>query len=195
METSAYSRARSTLGQENEAWALYKKNPSRVSWAGLSGDRYVALPKLATPAGNTFVRGLLLTWDKRDSPKQTTCSSARVKMRKKETCKRWCLHFPIFLSIGKFQFSKGKSLIDHDDKHHFHRLSKHKLGMCITPSHLIWLFIWKKRDVRAFFSHFHARTGTCSHVCLKWTIPLEQMYFQLGWLQILGSYFYPIQTL
>ena len=77
------SRARSTRGQENEAWALYKKNPSRVSWVDLSRDWYIALPKLATPAGNTFARGLLFTWDKRDSPKQTTCSSPRVKMRKK----------------------------------------------------------------------------------------------------------------
>ena len=35
------SRARSTRGQENEAWALYKKIPSRESWGDLSGDRYV----------------------------------------------------------------------------------------------------------------------------------------------------------
>ena len=49
-------RARSTRGQENEAWALYKKNPSRVSWVDLSRDRYIALPKLATPAGKTFAR-------------------------------------------------------------------------------------------------------------------------------------------
>ena len=76
---------------------------------------------------------------------------------KKETCKRWCLHFAIFLTLGKFQFSKRKSLIDHDDsdninnKHQFYRLAKHQLGMCITPSHLIWLFILKKRDARALF--------------------------------------------
>ena len=38
-----------------------KKNPSRVSWVDLSKDRYRALPKLATPAGNTFGRGLLFT--------------------------------------------------------------------------------------------------------------------------------------
>ena len=31
-----------------------KKNPSRVSWVDLSSDRYIALPKLATPAGKTF---------------------------------------------------------------------------------------------------------------------------------------------
>ena len=43
------SRARSTLGQENEAWALNKKNPSRLSLVDLSRDRYIALRKLATP--------------------------------------------------------------------------------------------------------------------------------------------------
>ena len=67
----ASSRARSTRNQEHETWALYKKYPSRVSWVDLSRDRYIALPKLATPAGNTFARGLLFTWDKRDSLKQT----------------------------------------------------------------------------------------------------------------------------
>ena len=54
-------RARSKRGQENKAWALYKKNPSRVFWVDLSRDRYIALPKLATPAGNTSGRGLLFT--------------------------------------------------------------------------------------------------------------------------------------
>ena len=107
------SRARSTRGQENEAWALYKKNPSRVSWVDLSRDWYIALPKLATPAGNTFARGLLFTSDKRDSPKQTTCFNARVKMRKRKHVKG--LHFAIFLTLGKFQFSKRKSLIDNGD--------------------------------------------------------------------------------
>ena len=81
---------------------------------------------------------------------------------KKETCKRWCLHFAIFLTLGKFQFSKRKSLIDHDDsdninnKHQFYRLAKHQLGMCITPSHLIWLFIFKKAW-RKCFSHIFTR--------------------------------------
>ena len=37
------------------------KNPSRMSWVDLSRDRYMALPKLATPAGNAFARGLLFT--------------------------------------------------------------------------------------------------------------------------------------
>ena len=53
-------RARSTR-QANEAWALYKSNPSRVSWGDLSRDRYRACPKLASPAGNSFARGLLFT--------------------------------------------------------------------------------------------------------------------------------------
>ena len=55
------SRARSTRGQENKAWALYNKTPSRVFWVDLCRDRYIALPKLATLAGNTFARGLLFT--------------------------------------------------------------------------------------------------------------------------------------
>ena len=33
------SRARSMRGQENEAWALYEKNPSQVSWVDLSRDQ------------------------------------------------------------------------------------------------------------------------------------------------------------
>ena len=48
-------------GQTNEVWALYKSNPPRVSWDDLSRDRYIACPKLASPAGNTFAQGLLLT--------------------------------------------------------------------------------------------------------------------------------------
>ena len=83
------SRATSTRGQENEAWPLYKKDPSRVSWVDLSRDRYVAVPKLATPAENTFARRLLFTWEKHDSPKQTTCSSARAKMRKEVRASRF----------------------------------------------------------------------------------------------------------
>ena len=46
------SRARSTRGQENEAWALF-------------------------------------TWEKHDSPKQTTCSSASVKIRKNARASRF----------------------------------------------------------------------------------------------------------
>ena len=105
------SRARSTRGQENEAWALYKKNPSWVSWVDLSRDRYIALPKLATPTGNTFGRGLLFTWDQRDSPKQNTCSSAHVKMKKNETCKRWCFNFAIiFFDSRKIPIFKAQKL-------------------------------------------------------------------------------------
>ena len=41
-------------------WGLgtVEKNPSQVSWVDPSRDRYIALPKLATTAGNTFARGL-----------------------------------------------------------------------------------------------------------------------------------------
>ena len=74
------------------------------------------------------------------------------------------LHFAIFLTLGKFQFSKRKSLIDHDDsdninnKHQLCRSAKHQLGMCITlvPSHLIWLFILKKAWCKCF-SHIFTR--------------------------------------
>ena len=40
--------------QMSEAWALYKSNPYRVSWGDLSRDRYIACPKLASPAANAF---------------------------------------------------------------------------------------------------------------------------------------------
>ena len=36
--TLAMWRARSTAGQANEAWALYKSNLSRVTWDVLSSD-------------------------------------------------------------------------------------------------------------------------------------------------------------
>ena len=41
-------------GQTNEAWALYKSNPSRMFWGDLSREQYIACPKLAFLAGNTF---------------------------------------------------------------------------------------------------------------------------------------------
>ena len=149
-------------------WGLgtVQKNPSRVSWVDFSRDRYIALPKLATPAGNTFARGLLFSWDKRDLPKQTTCSSARVKMRKKETCKVMFTFCNFFLTLGKFQFSMRKSLTDHDDrdninnKHQFYRLAKHQLGMCITASHLIWLCILISVMHVLFFSFSRDRIFT-----------------------------------
>ena len=50
------SRARSTRGQENEAWALYKKIPSRESWGDLSRDRYIICPKPPSPAGKILDR-------------------------------------------------------------------------------------------------------------------------------------------
>ena len=45
-------RARSTRSQANEAWALYKSNPSRVSWVDLSRNRYMvkdSLTKVSFP--------------------------------------------------------------------------------------------------------------------------------------------------
>ena len=51
---------RSTRGQANEAWALYKSNLSRVTWSGLSSDLYVTCPKLASPTRDTFAWGLLV---------------------------------------------------------------------------------------------------------------------------------------
>ena len=48
-------RVRSTRGQAIEAWELYKSNPSRVTWSGLSRDQYVSCPKLASPPGNIFL--------------------------------------------------------------------------------------------------------------------------------------------
>ena len=107
------------------------------------------------------------------------------------------LHFAIFLTLGKFQFSKRKSLIDHDDsdninnKHQLCRLAKHQLGMCITlvPSHLIWLFILKKLDASAFliFSHF---LDYILRVCQS----LRDSFFYLGklhwFLYLLLSYYY-----
>ena len=50
------SRARSTRGQENEAWALYKKIPSRGSWGDLSRDRYIICPKPPSPTGKILDR-------------------------------------------------------------------------------------------------------------------------------------------
>ena len=65
--------------------------------------------------------------------------------------------------VCNFFFNYRKSLIFKEQKlnwlrrqrqHQFYRLAKHQLGMCITPSHLIRLFIFKKCDVRAFFLIF-----------------------------------------
>ena len=114
---------------------------------------------------------------------------------KKETCERFA--FCNFLTLGKFQFSKRKSLIDHDDsdninnKHQLCRLAKHQLGMCITlvPSHLIWLFILKKLDASAclIFSHF---LDYILRVCQS----LRDSFFYLGklhwFLYLLLSYNY-----
>ena len=75
-----------------------------------------------------------------------------------------------FLTLGKFQFSKRKSFIDHGDsdninnKHQFYRLAKHQLGMCFTRSPLIW-FLFKKSLMHVLF--FLILTRALEHVvCL-----------------------------
>ena len=50
------SLTRSTRGQENEAWAVYKKDPSQESWDDLSGDQYIICPKPPSPAGKILDR-------------------------------------------------------------------------------------------------------------------------------------------
>ena len=65
------SRARSTRGQENEAWALYKKIPSRESWGDLSRDRYIICPKPPSPAGKILDRRQLFFLANHNSPEQT----------------------------------------------------------------------------------------------------------------------------
>ena len=63
------SRARSTRGQENKAWALYKKIPSRESWSDLSGD--IICPKPPSPAGKILDRRQLFFLANHNSPEQT----------------------------------------------------------------------------------------------------------------------------
>ena len=65
------SRARSTRGQENEAWAVYKKNPSRESWDDLSGDQYIICLKPPSPAGKILVRRQLFFLANHNSLEQT----------------------------------------------------------------------------------------------------------------------------
>ena len=65
------SRARSTRGQENEAWALYKKIPSRESWGDLSGDRYLICPKPPSLAGKILDRRQLFFLANHNSSEQT----------------------------------------------------------------------------------------------------------------------------
>ena len=65
------SRARSTRGQENEAWAVYKKNPSRESWDDLSGDQYIICLKPPSPAGRILDRRQLFFLANHNSLEQT----------------------------------------------------------------------------------------------------------------------------
>ena len=50
------SRARSTRGQKNEAWALYKKILPWGFWGDLSRDRYIICPMPASCAGKILDR-------------------------------------------------------------------------------------------------------------------------------------------
>ena len=77
------SRAWSTRGQENEAWALYKKKSSREFWGDLSGHRYIICPKPPHPAEKILNRRQLFflavpPWAviKRLCPSRTTVYSA-----------------------------------------------------------------------------------------------------------------------
>ena len=66
------SRARSTRGQENEAWALYKKIPSRESWGDLSRDRHIICPKRPSPTGKILDRRQLFCLANQNLPEQST---------------------------------------------------------------------------------------------------------------------------
>ena len=74
--------ASSTSGQENGAWALYKKNPSRESWGDLSGDRYTICPKPPFPAGKILDRRQLFFLANHNSLEQTPYTS-RLNMMEK----------------------------------------------------------------------------------------------------------------
>ena len=65
------SLTRSTRGQENEAWAVYKKDPSQESWDDLSGDQYIICPKPPFPAGKILDRRQLFFLENHNSLEQT----------------------------------------------------------------------------------------------------------------------------
>ena len=73
------SRARSTRGQQNEAWALYKKNASRESRGDLSEDRYIICPKPSSPAGKILDRRQLFFLANHISPEQKMFSISVAK--------------------------------------------------------------------------------------------------------------------
>ena len=77
LEKRIQQRPKSTRGQANEDWALYKSNPSGVSWGDLS-----CLPCWD---GNTFARGLLFTWATRESPNQNQFTRQNEKKTNKQT--------------------------------------------------------------------------------------------------------------
>ena len=65
------SGARSTRGPKNEAWALYKKIPSRETWGDLSRDRYIMCPRPPSPAGKILDRRQLFFLANHHLPEQT----------------------------------------------------------------------------------------------------------------------------
>ena len=66
------SRVRSTRGRKNEAWAQYKKNPSRQTRVTFLGtDRYIICPKPPSPAGKILDRRQLFFLANHNSPEQT----------------------------------------------------------------------------------------------------------------------------
>ena len=65
------SLTRSTRGQENEAWAVYKKDPSQESWDDLSGDQYIICLKPPSPAGKILDRRQLFFLANHNSLEQT----------------------------------------------------------------------------------------------------------------------------
>ena len=83
------SRARSTRGQENEAWALYKKNPSRESWGDLSGERYIICPKPPYPAEKIPDRRQLFFLANHNSPEQTLYTPLNLNEVEQEVDDDW----------------------------------------------------------------------------------------------------------
>ena len=51
---------RSTCSQANGAWALYKPNPSWVSWGDLSRNWYITCPKVSLPCWKYIFSGAIV---------------------------------------------------------------------------------------------------------------------------------------
>ena len=76
------SRARSTRGQENEAWAPCKKIPSRESCCDLSRDRYIICPKRPSPTGKILDRRQLFCLANQNLPEQSTHTRLNLNGKK-----------------------------------------------------------------------------------------------------------------